>query len=614
MSTQPPLNYVDYDFDTLVQQLQNRLQLQPAWKDMYRSATGQMLLELFAAVGTLVLYYIERRAEESYIGTAQNKSSLINLVRLLAYTPQRNVSATGTLRWSIAAPLAVMVFIPKNSIAATSGNVQYLVSSDGVIMPGQTYVDVSGIQGTLVSLNYTSTGSLNQEYNILDTKVENSSPEELYTRVDTEIEAQTLVSSLPGSRYELNVVGTYSIYVLIDYTRPKTIEVRVNDTIWTQVDSFANSVNTSQHYKIRAELDDTVTILFGDNVFGKSPALSDSISVTYIQSEGLTGNVYSTGSITNPVSTILDEDGDTVTVTVTNTGTFLGGDDAETTEEIRLNGPAVFSTGERLVTKADFAAVIKAYPSVADVNVWGESEETPPNYDLFNTIRLSIILQSWVFPDSGFEAKMTTFLYNKSTLTVKYEYIDPVIIDIVPTLYVRVQQGASLSYVQSLIEIAMASQFVLGTTTKLSVSKRHSDIVRIVEEVPGVSYCHIKLKISKELLDTYNSTYDYGETVDALPLEPNTVEIYKNSTQIGVDDGAGGFAGLTSAITVSGAVNYTSGLMGVDISPAPAAEDVIYVRYLQDNSATDEDGDVVVTKNQVCRQLNDVYDTISYVD
>src|SRR5574343_637824 len=96
------IQYVSYTFDEIREELQNSLAQQDTWKDgAYRSSTGSMLIDLFSAVGTKVLYYIERRAEESYIGTAKNRSSLINLVRLLNYIPRRAVSALGTLRFSI---------------------------------------------------------------------------------------------------------------------------------------------------------------------------------------------------------------------------------------------------------------------------------------------------------------------------------------------------------------------------------------------------------------------------------------------------------------------------------------------------------------------------------
>jgi len=50
------LDYVSYDFDQLVLQLQDRLRQTDAWKDVYRSSTGQMLIELLAYVLNLALY------------------------------------------------------------------------------------------------------------------------------------------------------------------------------------------------------------------------------------------------------------------------------------------------------------------------------------------------------------------------------------------------------------------------------------------------------------------------------------------------------------------------------------------------------------------------------
>ncbi len=78
------LNYAgDYSFDAMVTALENRLKATDAWRDTYESATGQMLIEFHAYVANMVLFYLERRAEESYWATAQNKSSLINLARLI---------------------------------------------------------------------------------------------------------------------------------------------------------------------------------------------------------------------------------------------------------------------------------------------------------------------------------------------------------------------------------------------------------------------------------------------------------------------------------------------------------------------------------------------------
>ena len=555
-----PLSYVNYDFDTLVAQLEDRLKAQGAWKDTYRSATGQMLIELYAAVGNLILFYVERRAEETYILTAKNRSSVINLVRLLNYVPKRKVSSTGTLRFSLSAVYDKQVFIPKNTICQSGGGVKFLVEEDVVIMPGQLYVDATGIQGEQIALNYTSTGVVNQEYRINDTSVENT-----------------------------------NIIIIVD------------GVTWTLVDSFIDSTAASTVYMIRPNLDDTVTIVFGDNVFGKAPDASNGIVIDYIRSLGLTGNVYELDKILTVSSNILDEDGDSVAVNVTNTSVFLGGDAEQDTEEIRYEAPKVFSTGDRAVTKADYIAILEDYAGVANANAWGENEESPPNYTMYNQVKLVVLLQNWVLPDAAFQSVLSDYLYTKSMMTVRYSYVDPDILEIIPTMTIKATRGSTLSYIESLIDTALDTQFTLGTTTRLGISKRISDIISSIEAVPGVSYSYTALKIRKVLTSLYNPSYHWGEILTAIPVEAGTIELFIDGAKEGTDNGVGGWT-TTGSYTLSGVINYTTGSCLLSTSPALPVEAVVNVLYQQN-----ENGDCVVTKNQICQLYGTEYTSISYV-
>jgi hypothetical protein len=416
-------------------------------------------------------------------------------------------------------------------------------------------VEVPGIQGISVSVDYTSAGGASQEYIITDTAVENS-----------------------------NLVST------------------VNNIPWTVVDSFINSTTTSTHYMLRTELDGSLAIVFGDGVFGKSPAMGDSINLTYIRSAGLAGNAYSTDLITVVGSTIYDQAGVARSVTVTNTSTFLGGDDAETIEDIRTNAPHVFATGDRYVTKEDFIAGVGAYPSVGDVNVWGEAEEVAPNYDNFNQVKICVILQNWILPDDVFKQALSTYLYTKSLMTVRYSYVAPVILEVIPSLSIKASPRTSLSFLQAQIDAALASRFVLGTTTQLGTDVYHSDIVASIEGVAGVVYSHATLKIRKQLLSSYNSTYDWSQTMDIVPLALGGVELYIDDTRIASDDGAGSWTASSSSYAVTGYIDYTTGLVGANISPAPAIFSNVYCRY-QPNQA----GDIIVGLNQICRYISTEY-------
>lgn len=568
MATTNPLLYIDYDYDNIKQDLINRLKTAGAWLDTYESSTGIMIIELFAYFLQLNQYYIERRAEECYLGTAQNKSSAVNLVRLINYSPKRKISAVGTLRFSVASPAIKRIFIPQYTKCQTSGGVEFVTTQDVTIEPGQTYNEIQAIQGSLVVLEYTGDGSTDQEYQISDTSVENDD--------------------------HLELSPFYAFRVLVDGEE------------WTRVTSFLSSDNTDTHYKLRMELDDTLTVIFGDDVRGKTPGSGSAIQIKYIRSDGSDGNVYQTGKVTTLSDTLYDEDGNAVTVIVTNSTTMTGGDDAETKDEIVDEAPGVFATGDRAVTKADFRSLIINYGSVADVNVWGENEESPPNYDMFNRVKLCILLDGWYLLSASFKTNLTAYLQDYSTLTVKYEYIDATILYVIPVLNVIVNRGYSLSQTQSDIETALAAQFVLGNTSKLGTSKRLSNLIDAVDSLAGVNYHSMILQIRKDLTAGYVSGYGFGTTLDAVPILTQSVEIYVGDTQVAVDNGSGEFIDLSSEYEVSGTIDYTTGVLYVDILPTPTDE-IVSVRYRQDQS-----GDIVVTNNQVCKLYDVSFELIGY--
>ena len=464
------MDFVNYSFDDLVTQLTNKVKEKDAWKDTYRSGTGQMLIELLAYVGNLVLYYTERRAEESYILTAQNRSSIINLVRLLNYVPRRGTSSTGILTFSIVPGHSAKIFIPQYTECQSNSGIKYLTKEDVVMEVGQTSIDVDAIQGELQTITFTATGILSYEYNISKTNVENDN-----------------------------------------------LFVYVNGELWTKVDSFIDAVASSKQYILRHELDDTITIIFGDNVFGKAPDDGDSVLIKYIETEGASGNVYDTARITTVTDALVDEDGIAITLEVTNNDVFLGGADEETAEEIRYNGPRVFSTGDRAVTKEDYLAILVAYGSgIKTVNVWGERSESPPNYDMFNRVKIAMVLDNWQLPSQNFKDELTEYLYDTAMLTVKYEYVNPVILNIIPVVDIYALRSSSLSAVQSGVETTLQNQFLLGDTSVLGESKYYSDVVRAVDETEGVDHVNLSLEVRQ----TY-SAEDPGTESDAFEQDFN---------------------------------------------------------------------------------------------
>lgn len=555
------LNYTDIDWETIVLNLRNRLKLRDSWKDVGASGTGETLIELFAYILTNGNYYTERRATESYLPTARLLSSVKNLVALIGYSPKRKTSAVGTLTFSIVAPLTKNVYIPKNTSCGSS--IKYLTSEDSVIEKGQLSVTSNAIQGEVAQLEISSNGVANQEYLINSTEVENSA----------------------------NTINP-------------TLKIVVNGVLWTKVDSFISSDGESTNYRIINEMDGTVTVVFGDGVNGVIPVIGESIVISYVKSSGLSGNVVNTGMIITINSTIYDEDGVAVTTTVTNNSSFLGGDDAEDIEEIRYEAPRVFKTGQRAVNKEDFIAILENYPGIANVNVWGEKEEADALgvqslVAMRGIAKICMILQEWGIADSAFKALLSEYLHtNFAELTVRYQFITPTILDVIPVIDLKVSTGYSMSQAQSNAEAAIADQFILGDTVRLGEMVRYSRIVAAVDDLEDIAYINMILEIRKELDDDYNSAYDYGEILDAIPIKPGTSRLFMDDLYVltDVDDGDG--TGTFTGSGITGSINYTTGEVLLNVGSPPILN--IYFRYCQD-----QDNNIITNFEQIA-ELYDV--------
>ena len=555
--TANPLNYVDYDYDSLVVQIQDRLRAGDSWQDIYRTGPGEMLIEFLAAVTSMGMFYTERRANEVFLPTARHRTSVVNIVSVLNYQPRRETSSTGSLTFGIVAPLTKIVYVPKYIECQSSDGTKFLTNESVAIEKGQTSVDVSCVQGELIQKEISSNGAIEQSYLINDEHVENSA----------------------------------------DTDNP-TLRVVIDGVEWSLVSSFLNSINTDKHYRIVNEPEGTVSVLFGDNIRGAAPALAATIVIQYVRTLGSAGNVTYPAKITTINSTLYDEDGTVATVTVTNADSFLGGSDQETLEDIQYSAPRVFSTGDRAVNRNDFTAILEGYSSVETANTWGENEEAlaagvAAVASMLNKVKMSLVLQNWELPSASFKATLSAFIYDMSMQTVKYEFVTPVFLYVIPVLYITVSTGNSLSQTQADVSAVLADQFLLGSTTKLGTIIKYSNVLSAINDLDGVSYVSMTLEIKKSLSSTYSSDSDWGGLLDATDILPESARVFVDGVYAVTDDDGGSGTGTFTASGISGTINYSTGLVLLDVAPAAST---VYIRYQQD-----ENSNIVPSFNEIAK-------------
>src|SRR4051812_28142094 len=83
----PVIDYTARDYSALLASMRSAIpSLLPEWTDSANEADfGVVLLELFAQMGDVLSYYIDRVANESFLSTARSRSSVIDHLRLIGY-------------------------------------------------------------------------------------------------------------------------------------------------------------------------------------------------------------------------------------------------------------------------------------------------------------------------------------------------------------------------------------------------------------------------------------------------------------------------------------------------------------------------------------------------
>jgi|SRR6516164_11492630 hypothetical protein len=95
MAITPTIDYTNKDFQSLRQAMlavaQYRL---PEWTDQSPADLGNLLIDLVAYLGDVVLYYQDRIANESFLQTALERRSVLNALNLIGYQLAPPVTAS----------------------------------------------------------------------------------------------------------------------------------------------------------------------------------------------------------------------------------------------------------------------------------------------------------------------------------------------------------------------------------------------------------------------------------------------------------------------------------------------------------------------------------------
>ncbi|WP_321930954.1 putative baseplate assembly protein [Paraburkholderia guartelaensis] len=137
-----------------------------------------------------------------------------------------------------------------------------------------------------------------------------------------------------------------------------TLQVRVNELLWNEVDSLSDAAPAQRAYVTSEDDTQTTTVAFGNGVHGaRPPSGTANVKAAYRYGMGSDGNLDA-WQITQLATHPLGAQG------VTNPLPASGGADADPIDQLRANAPMAVMALDRLVSVQDYADFARTYAGI----------------------------------------------------------------------------------------------------------------------------------------------------------------------------------------------------------------------------------------------------------
>jgi len=394
------LNYTEYSYQQLMTQVLNRFEQDEIYKEFTGSSLFRMIAETFSAMTEMLMYYIERRAEETYTRTAKLDSSAILLSQDLGYVVKRAIPAQAKVICHLEGALpdkvtaGTEIVFDRNNLVLAAG--------------GSKFVFAKSFTYKLTEKDLLNPTKLNVFFEtVMAVNADNSISEEPICVVGGEFVEQ----KFPGKptkfqTYKINDLNFSNWYGSEDPGEGSysycQVWISSNGNKWSDSSDDIRKFKVHRSFKIidpsvnncviETGLDKLPVIRFGDgNTWsgGVEREVEDTqgvssgnqwVHIRYLKTDGYGGNFHQKGEGLTKTGDLLINGipVPSLKASFSFAGSSFGGADMEDGKRILQNSPYEFSRFERLVVDSDYVSFLKSLTSPFIVNhamVWTESKE-----------------------------------------------------------------------------------------------------------------------------------------------------------------------------------------------------------------------------------------------
>ena len=543
------LDISELDFENIKSSLKRFLSNQTQFKDYdFEGSSMAVLLDLLAYNTHYLAYNANFVANEMFMDTAQLRSSVASLAKLVGYTPNSARAPIADLKLVINDATGSTVTIPagtKFSSSIDGLTYTFVTVGDHVVQPVDgvyTAQSLNVYEGTYVSYNYTFDS--------------------------TDIDQRFLI---PSDRAD-----STTIKVAVQNSASD-----VTTATYTKATSITELNGDSKVYFLQEAEDGQYEIYFGDGVIGKKLDDGNIISISYVVTNKTEANGATSFSLSGSISGFTD-------VTITVNSSAQGGAEPESLQSIKTSSANFYASQDRAVTVEDYKSKTKQlYANVQSVSAWGGEDNDVPFY---GRVYISILPTSGSNLTESTKSRIITDLKKYSVASVTPVIVDPEITNIILRSSIKFDAGATTKVADAIKSdvITTITNYNANTLQSFDNMFRHSKVIGLIDDTDESILSNVTtVQLRKSFTPTIGSSQKYSIAFSNALYNPHSghasdgggilsssgFKIDGNTTDVFYldDDGNGNVrrykmdgSARSYANATQGTIDYSSGLVEVN--------------------------------------------------
>ena len=543
------LDISELDFENIKSSLKRFLSNQTQFKDYdFEGSSMAVLLDLLAYNTHYLAYNANFVANEMFMDTAQLRSSVASLAKLVGYTPNSARAPIADLKLVINDGTGSIITIPagtKFSSSIDGLTYTFVTVGDQIVQPIDgvyTAQSLNVYEGTYVSYNYTFDS--------------------------TDIDQRFLI---PSDRAD-----STTIKVAVQNSASD-----VTTATYNKATSITELNGDSKVYFLQEAEDGQYEIYFGDGVIGKKLADGNIISISYVVTNKTEANGATSFSLSGSISGFTD-------VTITVNSSAQGGAEPESLQSIKTSSANFYASQDRAVTVEDYKSKTKQlYANVQSVSAWGGEDNDVPFY---GRVYISILPTSGSNLTESTKSRIITDLKKYSVASVTPVIVDPEITNIILRSSIKFDQTATTKVADAIKSdvITTITNYNANTLQSFDNMFRHSKVIGLIDDTDESILSNVTtVQLRKSFTPTIGSSQKYSVAFSNALYNPHSghntssggilsstgFKIDGNTTDVFYldDDGNGNVrrykmdgSARSYANATQGTIDYSSGLVEVN--------------------------------------------------